>query len=70
MCSDVHRSLGKYLRTLGPEVYVGCSNGQLLRFGLQADSPDKVSFRKWRPLGLIDRSPDRNAFHTWHAGIA
>ena len=70
MCSDIHQSLGKYLRPLGPEIYVGCSNGQLLRFGLRADSPDKVSFRKWRSPRLIDRSPDRNAFHPWHASVA
>ena len=63
-------SLGKFLRPLGPEIYVGCSNGQLLRFGLQADSPDKVGFGEWRPPGLTDRFPDRNAFHPWHAAVA
>ncbi|KAF9648447.1 hypothetical protein BDM02DRAFT_3180162 [Thelephora ganbajun] len=29
-------------QALGPEIYVGCSNGQLLRFGLQAGSPDQI----------------------------
>lgn len=27
---------------VGSEVYVGCSNGELLRFALQADDPNKV----------------------------
>ena len=27
----------------GSEIYVGCSNGELLRFALQADEPMKVS---------------------------
>lgn len=34
-----------YLTLAGSEVYVGCSNGQLLRFALQADNPDTVSYR-------------------------
>jgi len=29
-------------QALGSEIYVGCSNGQLLRFGLQAGSPNQV----------------------------
>ena len=28
----------------GSEIYVGCSNGELLRFALQADDPTKVGF--------------------------
>ena len=39
----------------GSEIYVGCSNGELLRFTLQADDPYKVcvlSTRRWR-VGLI-----------------
>ena len=27
----------------GSEIYVGCSNGELIRFALQADDPGKVS---------------------------
>lgn len=27
---------------VGSEIYVGCSNGELLRFTLQADDPNKV----------------------------
>ena len=26
----------------GSEIYVGCDNGQLIRFALQADSPDAL----------------------------
>lgn len=26
----------------GSEIYVGCSNGELIRFALQADDPNKV----------------------------
>jgi hypothetical protein len=33
---------------LGSEIYVGCSNGELLRFVLQADNPDTV-----RPISLL-----------------
>lgn len=29
-------------QALGSEIYVGCSNGDLLRFALQADDPSKV----------------------------
>lgn len=29
----------------GSEIYVGCSNGELLRFALQADDPNKVGLR-------------------------
>lgn len=28
---------------IGSEIYVGCSNGMLLRFALQADTPNAVS---------------------------
>jgi hypothetical protein len=28
---------------VGSEIYVGCSNGELIRFALQADDPNKVS---------------------------
>ena len=30
-------------RQLGSEIYVGCSNGDLIRFALQADDPNKVN---------------------------
>jgi hypothetical protein len=42
------RSVAPYIaslysqRNLGSEIYVGCSNGELLRFALQADDPTKV----------------------------
>ncbi|KAF9010239.1 hypothetical protein BDQ17DRAFT_1009842 [Cyathus striatus] len=31
-------------QALGSEIYVGCSNGELLRFALQADDPDKLDY--------------------------
>lgn len=32
-----------FTHTLGSEIYVGCSNGELIRFALQADDPNKVN---------------------------
>ena len=55
MCSHVHHPVGKELRSPGPEIYVGCSNGQLLRFGLQAGSANQVSPMEWRLPALIRR---------------
>jgi hypothetical protein len=43
--------------SLGSEIYVGCSNGELLRFALQADDPNKVCISKValpiEPLHLV-----------------
>lgn len=51
--SDVHRPwVRDYFQIMpafvknnhaGSEIYVGCSNGELIRFALQADDPSKVS---------------------------
>jgi hypothetical protein len=32
----------RFIVRVGSELYVGCSNGELLRFALQADDPNKV----------------------------
>ena len=55
-CAQTSINLDKHLRSPGPEIYVGCSNGQLLRFGLQADSPNQVSSMGWSLSVLIRRA--------------
>jgi hypothetical protein len=34
------------VQALGSEIYIGCSNGELLRYALQADDPDKLESYK------------------------
>jgi len=47
-CAQAYGALyvsGKLLdvnSTTGSEIFVGCSNGELMRFALQADDPNKV----------------------------
>jgi len=45
--NDLHRRGSSLVQVrcaqaLGSEIYVGCSNGELLRFALQADDPTKL----------------------------
>lgn len=70
MCSNIHWQLNNHLRSPGSEIYVGCSNGQLLHFGLQADSPNQVSSMVWDRPPSSNGFPDRNPFHRWNAGVA
>lgn len=40
-CSSI-AGLVVHVLFLGSEIYVGCSNGQLVRYALQADDPNSV----------------------------
>ncbi|KAF7318905.1 CNH domain-containing protein [Mycena chlorophos] len=43
---------------LGSEIYIGCDNGQLIRFALQAESPDKLeSYREMSRQNLPGDKP-------------
>jgi hypothetical protein len=43
LVSKFHGMNDPHSFSTGSEIYVGCSNGELLRFALQADDPNKVS---------------------------
>lgn len=51
-CYCRYLNLPFLISILGSEIYVGCSNGELIRFALQTDNPNDVSYRRYSQIRL------------------